>query len=936
VLGPLTVLSEGREVPVAGNKLRVALAGLLLRAGETVPVGRLAGWLWDEEPDDPDRARATVHTYVNRLRRHPEIRDIVKTAHDGYRAEIDPEALDLLRFRSLTKSARHAAGNGDLESASHVFTQAMELWREPVLSNADSAGLHRDEVAPLAEERLQVQEQWLDIGLRTGRHAELVPRLRELTRAHPLREPFWERLMLALYRSGRAAEALQAYHALSGLLAEELGVDPSPALRAVHQAILTDDPSLDPPAGAHVKVRGEASGQVPRQLRPDIPGFAGRRAELAILDRLLGVTPSPDGATPAIVSLQGMAGSGKTALAIHWAHRVRERFPDGQLYLDLHGYGQGRPVEPAAALEMLLRALGTPADRVPVGLDERSALFRTLLAGRRALVLLDNAGGSEQVRPLVPGSDGMIIVTSRNQLRSLIVQYGARRVILDQMPSEEASELLAGVLGADRLASDPDAVAEIVERCARLPLALRIFAERAARFPRTPLKTLAADLRDERTRLGALDTGDGDDTDLRTVFSWTYRALDPASARLFRLLGVHPGPEISTGAATALHGGDVPTVTRLLDRLTADHLLRSRSPGRYDFHDLLRDYAAEQAREGGDEETACRRMLEWYEHTAGNAARHLPPEGRASHGETMPAGVTPMVFADAERAVGWYEEELPNLVAAIRYAASREWHGAAWRLGRALAPFFKFHVPGPVWVDIFRTAVKAARRGAEVVEEGWALNHLGIAYTRLGRLDDAVARYEEALIVARRAGDRDLEGEVLAHLGTAYFRLGGYDRSTHCYGQALSIARESGDRRLEAETLNHIAQNDNGLGRHAEALAGGRAALGIYTELDDRYHRGEALRTLGIAHAGLGGAQEAAGAFLQALSVMREYEDRRGEADILTLLGDALLASKDLEGARARWQEAVAIFTELDDARATELRARLAGTGPRATSPRQV
>ncbi len=491
------------------------------------------------------------------------------------------------------------------------------------------------------------------------------------------------------------------------------------------------------------------------------------------------------------------------------------------------------------------------------------------------------------------------------------------------MPAGEAAELLAEVLGRDRVGGDPASVTEIVERCARLPLALRIFAERAARFPDTPLRRLVLELRDERGRLTALDTGDGDDTDLRMVFSWTYHALDDAAARMFRLLGLHPGPEIGTGAAAALVGAGHAAATRLLDRLAADHLLRSRSPGRYDFHDLLRAYASERAREAGDGDEPLRRVLDWYLHAARDAARHLPPGDRVIPAEPVPDDVTPPDFGDPEDAVGWFEAELANLMAAVRAAAALNRPGHAWRLAAVLVFFFDFHVPGPAWADVHRVAAQAARRDGEPQEEGRALTHLAEVHARLGELDAAVARNIEALALARETGDRDLEGDVLADLGTAYFRLGAYEESSRCYNQALAIARDSGDRRLEAETLDHIARNDNGLGRHEIALDGAAAALAIYDRMGDPYHQGEALRTIGVAQAGLGRIAEAAGSFGRALELMRRFEDRRGEADVLDHLGRALRDSGDLDGARARWAEALAILSEYGDTRAADLRERL-------------
>ena len=664
-----------------------------------------------------------------------------------------------------------------------------------------------------------------------------------------------------------------------------------PVLAPVGSPVTPPAPGV-PVAGA---VAAAPAIPVPRQLRPDIPGFAGRRAELAVLDRLLeeALGDSPDASRPpVIVSVQGTAGAGKTALAVHWAHRVRDRFPDGQLYLDLRGYGQGRPVEPAAALETLLRALGTPADRVPVGVDERSALLRTLLAGRRVLLLLDNAGGSEQVAPLHPrlGRHG----PGDQPQPAARADRAVRRAPGGARPDARRRGGRAARRGArpgpHRL--DPEAVAEIVERCARLPLALRIFAERAARFPDTPLRRLAAELRDERGRLTALDTGDGDDTDLRMVFSWTYRALDEASARMFRLLGLHPGEEIGVGAAAALAGPetapDEAAATRLLDRLAADHLLRSRSPGRYDFHDLLRAYAAERAREAGRGRRAAAPGARLV--PAHRAQRRPAPAARGPHGPGRAAaggGAAARVRPPGGRG-RLVRDRAANLMAAVRTAAAHGRYGHAWRIAAVLVLFRDFQVPGPAWAEVHRIAADAARRDGQPQEEGRAINHLAEVHARLGELDAAVARNTEALALAREIGDRDLEGFVLADLGGVYFRLGGFEESTRCYNEALAIARERGDRRLEAETLEHIARNDNGLGRYEAALERARAALAIYDRMRDPYHQGEALRTIGIAQAGLGRLDEAARSFERALELMRRFEDRRGEAEVLDHLGRAL------------------------------------------------
>jgi DNA-binding SARP family transcriptional activator len=617
VLGPVEVLAPGRAVAVPGGRPRVVLAVLALHAGQAVGADRLAAALWDDRL--PTNVRASLQTCVARLRRALDSDDLIETVRSGYVLRLDPEDVDLHRFRRLAAEAELL---GDPIGARRVLVEALALWRGEPLTGVDSEALRRGEARGLTEEYLAAVERRVDLDMAAGRLEDLVPELRSLVGRYRLRESLWSRLILTQYRLGRAAEAIETYHKLRTVWVESLGVEPSGPVRQLYQGMLTGEMAQTPrmlpkppPAAALAR---------PWQIPADVRHFAGRRAELAALDEL--VVRNDSHAMFAV--LDGSAGVGKTALAVRWAHRVRDRFPDGQLYLNLRGYGPGEPVRPETALSGFLRALGARADQIPDGLNERSAKFRNRLAGRRMLVLLDNARDAAQVRPLLPGAGNALLVTSRNQLRGLTARNGASRVEVARLSPEDAADLLNEHIAGPRTAAESDTVAELVELCARLPLALRVTAERINRSLGLPLAALARELRDERGRLDVLRSDDDQDADLRALLSWSYLALDGASARAFRLLGIHPGNDIGSAAAAALFDISEGEAAQLLDSLVSVHLLEQRTGDRYGFHDLLRGYAAETAQRevsATDRDVATRRILDWYLHTSYEGHYQLQP-----------------------------------------------------------------------------------------------------------------------------------------------------------------------------------------------------------------------------------------------------------------------------------------------------------------------
>lgn len=666
----------------------------------------------------------------------------------------------------------------------------------------------------------------------------------------------------------------------------------------------------------------------PAQLPCAVAEFTGRSRELSELDALLGDEDRRLASVP-IAVISGAPGVGKSTLAVHWAHRVTARFPDGQLYLNLRGFGPvGQPVTSAEAIRAFLDAFQVPAARVPATLEAQIGLYRSLLAGQRVLVVLDNAVDAAQVRPLLPGSPGCaVVITSRIQPSGLVASQGAHPITLDLLTQDEARELLASRLGGERIEAEPDATGDLIELCSRLPLALGIAAARAALRGGLLLAETAAELRDAGRRLDVLDIGDAA-TSIRTVFSWSYQKLSLEARRMFRLLGVHPGPDVSTPAAASLADVTPARASRLLGELTGAHLVTEHTAGRFAFHDLLRTYAAELSRtadSAADQSAARHRMLDHYLHTADRAALALNPkpiQGLIVLPEPRP-GTVPERPESYEAAWAWFEAERPVLLATLRLAASSGWDSYATALPASLMAYFSRCGHWHEWVATQQTALRAAQNQGDRAGEARAHSGIGRAYGWLGRHDEASAYLGRALALFDELGDR--AGQAAIHL-----QLGGMldrqdqpaDALPHAM-QALAHYRAIGNRLGEAAALNNVGWYHSLLGDHGQAIADCTEALGVLREIGDRLGEAHTLDSIGYAWHHLGRQSDAAAACREALALARELRAGYAEGVICKHLGEICLAAGDSEGARQRWLEAVSVFDQLGRADAAEVRAKL-------------
>jgi DNA-binding SARP family transcriptional activator/tetratricopeptide (TPR) repeat protein len=926
VLGPVEVhANDGRVLTLPRRQERCLLAILLLEVGRVVPTPRLAELMWDDEP--PDLATRGLASMVSRIRamltRAGATEDGValRSYGGGYLLQASPETVDAHQFRRLLD----AAGNtGELSERERLLRSALALWRGPALGGAASDGVRRRLCADLDKLHLQAIEEAAATALNLGRHGGVLPELARLVGEHPANERLAELYMLALHRAGRTADALDVYARTRTHLARELGLDPGSALRRLQQSILRGESGVPPAAPPRPAVVGRAPAQLPR----DLSAFAGRTGELRQLDDLCAGGDARPGMV--IAAITGPAGIGKTALAVHWAHGVRDWFPDGQLYANLAGFDPvADPVAPVDVIRRFLTALDVSPQRIPADPEAQIGLYRTLLAAKRVLVVLDNARDPDQVRPLLPGSAGcFVLVTSRHRLTGLVAVDAAHPLALDLLSTDEANELLTGRIGAERVAAEPDAAAILIAACARLPLSLAIAAAQAATRPGVPLATITADIRAARTALDAF-TGDDTATDIRAVFASSYRAVSPPAARLFRLLGTHPGPDISAAAAASLAGLPRLAVEPLLRELSDAHLLTEAAPGRYTFHDLLRAYAAElvQAHEAGEEHrTALHRTLDHYLHTADRAVQLTQPHSDPVDLPPALPGVTPEGLTDRDEAAVWLTDEHRVLMAAIQHAADHGFDVHALHLALRLTGFLDYRCH---WSDLEAVqdmAIAAAHRLGDQPAQARAHRDLAVAYARLGRYDEAHSNFRQAL---------DICAELRDHVGRAHIhRLRGWLlESQRRYEDALDDARKAldgyrgaGHRNGEAATLNLIGWYHSLLGDYWQGVTYCEQALATHQSLGNR--RGEAADwdSLGYAEYHLGDQQRAITCYRHALRLRRELGDTYNEAVVLTHLGDVHEASEDIEAARTAWQQALAILDELDHADAAQVRHKLAAT----------
>ncbi|MGY0055266.1 AfsR/SARP family transcriptional regulator [Streptomyces sp. LZ34] len=937
------------ELDLGVPQQRSLLGLLLVRAGEHVQLSEVIDVLWAERP--PATAVNVVHRYVGLLRRllEPELpprapgRWLLREA-GGYRLRVAADSVDLLRHRDLAGRARRAAGDGRPGEALELFAQALALWRGTAVAGLPVTVRRHPVFTGLDCEYLDTVGEAADAALNCDRAGQVVPLLRQAAALDPLDEPLHARLVLALTASGHRAQALAAYADVRRRLAEDLGVSPGPELRAAHRRARGPGPSAPPAhgsgtgtgrphrtAGADDRQEALPAASVPwvrpAQLPADLAVFSGRQAELT---RLLGIHPRaaafPQAATIGVIS--GMAGIGKSTLAVHWAHQVADRFPDGQLYINLRGFDpSGSVMRPAEAIHGFLHALGVPPQSVPEGLDALAALYRSLLADRRVLVLLDNARDTDQVRPLLPGAPGCLtVVTSRDQMLGLVAGQGARPVPLELPPVTDARASLARRIGRDRAAAEPQALEEIIALCGRLPLALAVVAARAAIHPGVPLADIAAELRLTHGSLTAF-SGTDSTSDARAAFSWSYDALSPEAARTFRLLALHPGPDLTAGAAASLVGLPVRRTRTLLTEITRAHLLTEPTPGRYTFHDLLRAYATELV-EDQDTDTsrrrARRRILDHYTHTAHTAALRLSPDEDLIPPEPAMSGVTPEPLTDDRQALAWLTAEYPGLLPAVRQAAVSGFHAHVCHLAWSLEAFFdrRGH-----WKDCLatqRAALDAARRLADPAMEAYAERSLARIEGRLGHYSEARARLDRAADEFDRLGDTVRLAHTHRSLGWTSDRQGDLAGALRHNQRALDLFRAAGRRAAQARVLNAVGWYAALLGRYDEALAHCEQAIDLLRESGDRYGEAATWDSIGYAHHHLGQYKQAVIDFHNALTVYRELGVPYQEADTLTRLGDTHDVVGEHDVARAVWQRALTLFTELGRTEETQrVQARL-------------
>jgi tetratricopeptide (TPR) repeat protein len=912
-LGPVELWSAGQRKDLGPARGQCILAILLLAPRTIVPVESLIDRLWDTRP--PPKARESLLVYIARLRAslRQAVGDRVQLVSRarGYALEVDPEAIDVHRFRRLRRQAGALAASGDHDHAAALLREADRLWRGQAL-----AGLSGDWVARirqgLEEERRAATLERVGCELELGRHADLIGELRQLLAQYPLDETLVAHQMTALYGSGRPADALGLYRETRGRLVAEQGAEPGPMLSELHQRILGGDPELTmrPPA------QHPSRTAPPDTLPPETAEFVGRHEQLALLT-------GEHGNTPEIAIIEGMPGVGKTALAVRAARLVSEQYPEGTLYLHLHSHDPGSPaLGPAEALQRLLQMLSVPAAQIPDTIGERSALWRDQLSRRRAVVILDDAAGHDQIRPLLPVTGRcLILITTRRRLPDY---PGSRTLTLEVLPVDQAVTLFRQIAGQGRT-DDADQVAAAVGQCGRLPLAIQLTASRIAQDGSLSLDGLIEELSQFSARLGG--TG-AVSPEVMAAFDLSYGALEPDHQRFFRRLGVSPCAYLSLPAAAALDGCTLAEAEKALVTLLECHLLARAPGGQFRFHDLIRDYAAVRAARD-DPETEQRqalgRLLDYYLHTADRADRVLHPFRRRTPVQVARVPAAGPALGTQEDAAEWLKSEWQNILQAARCAGRREWKQKSADLIHVLAEFVELTTYWDEAIAAHTLALQAARDLADPARIAQASLALSAALQQTGRHETALPRAEEAATIYRQLGDRGGEADALDQMGLAhqrtarsrealaYFReawilyraiedphgvaaalshsgiacwhLGRYAEAQAHMREALSLCRGAGDRRGEAAVLNNLGRVHLANGRHRDALDAYQKSLQIFGEIGGAQNQAIVHHNIGNVHHYKGSREEALAAFRRALAIYRDIGDLPDEADVLNDIG---------------------------------------------------
>jgi len=916
VLGPVRAWLDGVPVELTSAGQRATLGLLAMAAGQPLAQPELIDALWGDRP--PPSAANVIQTHVKHLRRLLEPGRAARSRSavlphigDGYALRVSDDNLDLLHFRRLLAEATTAQNRGDPRTAATLFAEALGQWQGAPLMDVPLLAEHPKVIA-LAEERRAALGRYGELMIALGEVEDALPALKEAAAAQPLDEAGQSRLIRAYGAAGLRAKAFETFHEVRRRLADELGVDPGPELVAAHSSVLRDP--AEAVASRAVPAAKPPATPPPAQLPADVPGFTGRGDELAMLDKLL--DDAGDQLTAVVISaVSGTAGVGKTALAVRWAHRVRAGFPDGQLYVNLRGYHAEQPMPPGEALAQFLRALGMPGADIPISVDERAASYRSLLDGRRMLIVLDNAASVEQVRPLLPGSAScVVLVTSRDTLSGLVARHGARRLDLNRLPHNDALSLITRLIG-DRVGVDPRAAADLIARCARLPLALRVAAELAIGRPEVPLAQLVHELADEGRRLELLDAGGDPQTGVRAVFSWSYSQLPAAAARAFRLLGLHPGPDLEVYAAAALIGTDVTRARQLLESLARAHLVERTPADRFTLHDLLRAYAVELA--GGDHEgdrhAALTRLFDAWLAIAGTAIDTLYPAERHRRPHIPPPETPAPPIVDPPTAQSWLDAERANLVAFVVHHATHDWPRHAVQLTITLLRYLESGGHYAEATTMHTHARRAAQQVGDAAAEAHLLTNVAVVDVQQGHYEQAADLLRRAIALARQCGDHAAEARALGNLGHVDQWQGRYDAAAQRLREALALCRRTGDGAGEARALGNLGQVYRRQGRYREASTHLRGAVRICRQVGDRVGEGYALVSLGDVAARQGHPEQATAHHREALEVFRRTSERAGEALALDGLGTATRDS-------GRLREAIAIFRQLGE-RAGEARA---------------